>query len=105
MSRLPGLIIFVIVAVVSFPNYAATSKCEELRWKLAKRDGEYGIYRGHVKAGTSAIHMELRNNKGSHDVVATGYDSPNPGGTWEIHVWADRNIKKGFRAKFYCETY
>lgn len=98
------LIIVALIALSPIAN-AANAECQDLKWKLTYRDGDFGTYRGSVKPGTTVVHMELKNHKGKREVLGTGIAYPNPGGNWEINVIADRRIKKKFKAKFYCETY
>jgi hypothetical protein len=105
MTATSRLISVVLIGFFSFPSYADEAKCKELKWKLVKRDNDYGLYRGSVKAGTDVIHMELRNHKGKKEVLATGIGFPNPGGAWEISVYADKPISKFFKPKFFCESY
>ncbi len=105
MATISRIIPFVLISLLSFPNYVNAAKCEGLIWKLPKGINEYGVYRGRVKAGTSVIHMELRNHKGKKEVLAIGLAFPNHDGTWAISVYADKPISKFFKPKFYCESY
>ena len=105
MIKFIRAILILIALFLTFPSLAGSAKCENLKWKLAMRDGDFGIYRGSVKPGTDVIHMELRNHKGKREVLATGIGFPNPGGTWEISVYADKPLSKFFKPKFYCESY
>ena len=81
---------------------AGTVKCENLSWKLVERDGSYGKYRGKVSTEVDAIHIELRN---SSRVIGQGSGFPNPGGSWEVAIFADYKIKRSHKPKFYCEKY
>ena len=77
-------------------------ECEKLKWKLTVA-GRPAIYRGTVEPGTAdVIYVEVRSSRG---LIGQNYGFPNPGGTWEIMVWGDSNIRKGHREKFYCEKY
>lgn len=83
-----------------FPSKLVT--CEDLRWKLAVR-GTPAVYRGTLKPGTvDVIYVEVRNSRG---LIGQNFGFPNPGGSWEIMVWGDYNIKKKHREKFLCEKY
>jgi len=76
--------------------------CEDLKWKLAV-GGKPAVYRGTVKPGTvDVIYVEVRNHRG---LIGQNFGFPNPGGTWEVMVWGDYNIKKKHREKFLCEKY
>jgi hypothetical protein len=56
-----------------------------------------------VKPGSVGIaSVEKRNVK---RVIGQGMGFPNPGGTWEITVWGDYDIRNRDREKFYCEKY
>jgi len=83
-----------------FPASLVT--CEDLKWKLAV-SGKPAVYRGTVKPGTvDVIYVEVRNSRG---LIGQNFGFPNPGGTWEVMVWGDYNIKKRHREKFLCEKY
>jgi hypothetical protein len=56
-----------------------------------------------VKPGSVGVaSVEERNVK---RVIGQGMGFPNPGGTWEITVWGDYDIRNRDRVKFYCEKY
>jgi hypothetical protein len=56
-----------------------------------------------VKPGSvGRASIEERNVK---RVIGQGMGFPNPGGTWEITVWGDYNIRNRDKVKFYCEKY
>jgi len=56
-----------------------------------------------VKPGSVGMaSIEQRNVK---RVIGQGMGFPNPGGTWEITVWGDYDIRNRDREKFYCEKY
>lgn len=77
-------------------------ECEKLKWRLAVT-GKPAIYRGTVEPGSvDVIYVEVRSSRG---LIGQNYGFPNPGGSWEIMVWGDYNIRKGHREKFYCEKY
>lgn len=79
-----------------------TVECENLKWKLTLT-GRPAIYRGTVEPGTvDVIYVVVR---GSRGLIGQNYGFTNPGGTWEIMVWGDDNIRKKHREKFYCEKY
>ena len=77
-------------------------ECENLRWKLAVA-GKPAIYRGTVEPGVvDVIYIEVRSGRG---LIGQNYGFPNPGGSWEVMVWGDYNIRKSHKEKFYCEKY
>ena len=83
-----------------FPSKLVT--CEDLKWKLTVR-GKPAVYRGTVKPGmVDVIYIEVRNSRG---LIGQNFGFPNPGGTWEIMVWGDYQIKTKHREKFLCEKY
>jgi len=76
--------------------------CENLKWKLAV-SGTPATYRGTVDPGTvDVIYIEVRGNRG---LIGQNYGFTNPGGSWEVMVWGDHNIRRKHREKFYCEKY
>ena len=76
--------------------------CENLKWKLAV-SGTPATYRGTVEPGTvDVIYVEVRGNRG---LIGQNYGFTNPGGSWEIMVWGDYNIRRKHKEKFYCEKY
>jgi hypothetical protein len=76
--------------------------CENLKWKLAV-SGTPATYRGTVDSGTvDVIYIEVRNGRG---LIGQNYGFTNPGGSWEVMVWGDYNIRRKHREKFYCEKY
>jgi hypothetical protein len=76
--------------------------CEKLKWKLAV-SGTPATYRGTVDQGTvDVIYVEVR---GSRGLIGQNYGFTNPGGSWEIMVWGDYNIRRKHKEKFYCEKY
>ena len=76
--------------------------CENLKWKLAV-SGTPATYRGTVEPGTvDVIYVEVR---GSRGLIGQNYGFTNPGGSWEVMVWGDHNIRRKHREKFYCEKY
>jgi hypothetical protein len=77
-------------------------ECENLKWKLTVK-GRPAIYRGTVEPGTvDVIYVEVRSGRG---LIGQNFGFTNPGGTWEIMVWGDYNIRKRHKEKFYCEKY
>ena len=77
-------------------------ECGNLKWKLSVQ-GRPAIYRGTVEPGTvDVIYVEVR---GSRGLIGQNFGFTNPGGTWEIMVWGDYNIRKKHKEKFYCEKY
>ena len=83
-----------------FPASLVT--CENLKWRLTKT-GKPAVYRGTVKPGTvDVIYVEVSNSRG---LIVKNFGFPNPGGSWEIMVWGDYNIRKKHREKFLCEKY
>ncbi len=95
------VLFLVLITVFSFP--AQAEKCQDLKWKLTERDGRYATYRGKIKPGSAdVVHIELRNNRG---IIAQDFGYPNPLGSWEINLYADRNVKRGHKESFVCESY
>ncbi len=91
----------VLTIVFSFP--AQAEKCLGLKWKLTERDGHYATYRGKITPGSAdVVHIELRNNKG---IIAQDFGYPNPLGSWEINLYADRKVKRSHKESFVCESY
>lgn len=89
-----------IIAALVVPSFSYASNCEDLTWKRIKRDGHRVTYRGHVKPGTYSIHAELlRRGK----VIGQDLDFPNPGGNWEIFVYADHVVRNSDIPRFYCQ--
>ena len=76
--------------------------CENLKWKLAV-SGTPATYRGTVDPGTvDVIYVEVRSGRG---LIGQNYGFTNPGGSWEVMVWGDYNIRRKHKEKFYCEKY
>jgi hypothetical protein len=76
--------------------------CENLKWKLAV-SGTPATYRGTVDPGTvDVIYVEVRSGR---DLIGQNYGFTNPGGSWEVMVWGDYNIRRKHKEKFYCEKY
>jgi hypothetical protein len=76
--------------------------CENLKWKLAV-SGTPATYRGTVDPGTvDVIYVEVRGRRG---LIGQNYGFTNPGGSWEVMVWGDYNIRRKHKEKFYCEKY
>ena len=76
--------------------------CENLKWKLAV-SGTPATYRGTVDPGTvDVIYIEVRSGR---DLIGQNYGFTNPGGSWEVMVWGDYNIRRNHKEKFYCEKY
>lgn len=77
-------------------------ECENLKWKLTVA-GRPAVYRGSVESGSvDVIYVEVRSGRG---LIGQNFGFTNPGGTWEIMVWGDYNIRKSHKEKFYCEKY
>jgi hypothetical protein len=76
--------------------------CENLKWKLAV-SGTPATYRGTVDPGSvDVIYVEVR---GSRGLLGQNYGFTNPGGSFEVMVWGDLNIRRKHKEKFYCEKY
>ena len=76
--------------------------CANLKWKLAV-SGTPATYRGTVDAGTvDVIYVEVRSGR---SLIGQNYGFTNPGGSWEVMVWGDYNIRRKHKEKFYCEKY
>lgn len=98
-------IAIVLLVFLTSPCFATeTVECEDLQWNLVVT-GAPGTYRGTVKAGSAdVIHIEARKRNGK-TVIGQGMSFVNTDGSWEIIIWADYNLKKSHRARFYCEKY
>lgn len=98
-------IAIVLLVFLSSPSFATeTVECEDLQWKLVVT-GAPGTYRGMVKAGSAdVIYIEVRKRNGKI-LIGQGMSFANTDGSWEIIIWADYNLKKSHRVRFYCEKY
>jgi len=76
--------------------------CENLKWKLSV-SGTPATYRGTVDPGSvDVIYVEVRSGR---NLIGQNYGFTNPGGSWEVMVWGDYNIRRKHKEKFYCEKY
>lgn len=91
------------VTVKPKPINKTPEKCRDLRWRLASKNDQFATYRGSVAPGSAdVIYLELK-HRGR--VIAQGRDYPTPTGTWEVHLIADRIVKKKHAENFYCLKY
>ncbi len=65
--------------------------------------GTPATYRGTVDPGSvDVIYVEVRGNRG---LIGQNDGFTTPGGSWEVLVWGDHDIRREHEEKFACETY